>query len=54
MVPKLTIQTSARGVERVTVHTDADGPADEGLRLLRRVLPSLADLDRRARAGAGR
>lgn len=47
--PKLTIRASRLGVERVIVHTDPDGPADEGLALLRRALPSLANLDRRVR-----
>ena len=46
--PALTIEASARGVNRIVVHVDR-GDAEGGFDLLRRVLLALKELDRRAR-----
>ncbi len=46
--PALTIEASARGVNRIVVHVDR-GDAAGGFDLLRRVLLALKELDRRAR-----
>ena len=47
--PRLTIETSAAGVERVIVHLAHDEPADAGFLVLRNILPALRDLDLQTR-----
>ena len=46
--PALTIEASARGVNRIVVHVDR-GDTAGGFDMLRRVLLALKELDRRAR-----
>ncbi len=51
--PELTIEASARGVERAIITTEP-GRRGEGVALLERVLPALRNLDRLIRQGAGK
>lgn len=48
MTPTLTIQTSARGIDRIIVHV-GDQNKKDGFIFLEKLLPVLGDLDKKSR-----